>query len=95
MEISSASSSANSALIASLQSQVRTRQPEQDQQARQSQQSQQAQQTQDAQRTQQAQQTRSVDENESASRSRAEAEGNRPTVNTSGQIVGTRVNTTA
>jgi hypothetical protein len=36
-----------------------------------------------------------VDENEAASRARSENEGNRPTVNTSGQVVGTMVNTTA
>ena len=91
MEISSTSS----ALASSLQSQLRTRQPEQGQPAQQSPQTQQPQRTQDAQKAQLAQKSASVDENEAASRSRAEAEKNRPIVNTSGQLTGTKINTTA
>ncbi len=87
MEVGSVSSSLGSAL--NTQAQVRSRQPETEPQPPQTQQSQQSQQ---AQQAQQAQQTR---ENESADQTRAEAEKNRPTVNTSGQVVGTRVNTTA
>ena len=42
-----------------------------------------------------AQPAPAVNEMELAARARAEAENNRPVVNTSGQLVGTRVNTTA
>lgn len=48
-----------------------------------------------AQRAQNARNTPAVDENEAASRTRVEAERNRPTVNTSGQLVGTQINVTA
>lgn len=47
------------------------------------------------QQAQQAQSALSVDEAEAADRARREAERNRPTVNMNGQVVGTRVNTTA
>jgi hypothetical protein len=87
MEVGSVSSSVGSALNA--QAQVRSRQPEPDPQT---QQSQQAQQSQGA---QQAQGSQSSQESEAADRARAEAEKNRPSVNTNGQVVGTRVNTTA
>ena len=43
----------------------------------------------------QAQPVQSVDETEAVDRARNEAERNRPTVNMNGQVVGTRVNTTA
>jgi hypothetical protein len=96
MDVGSISSSSNAALAASVQSQLRARQSEQDQSAQptpQSQQTQQAQQSQQNQGSSQAQGTAPVDERESASR--AQAEASRPTVNTSGQTVGTRINTTA
>ena len=90
MEVSSISSSANSALIAATtansQSQSRVRQTEQDKQTQQPQQTQNAQQTQSS---------RAVDEGEASARARSETETNRPSVNTSGQVVGTQVNTTA
>ncbi len=66
--------------------------------AAQTQQAQQAQQTQQAQQAQQSQQEQKappVDEREALSGARDEAERPRPTVNTNGQTVGTRVNTTA
>lgn len=97
MEIGSVSSSVNSAstYASSAQQQLRTRQQEQDKQTQQTQQAQSAQQTQQASQLQQMQVTPPVDESESAANARAESERNRPTVNTSGQTVGTRINTTA
>jgi hypothetical protein len=99
MDVSSVSSSLNSALItassANSQATLRTRQSEQDSQAQQSAQTQQSAQAQQPSRTQQAQSARPVDANEASARARSEAESNRPSVNTSGQVVGTRVNTTA
>jgi hypothetical protein len=74
---------------------LRTRQSEQDNQAQQSAQTQQSQQAQQPSRAQQAQSARPVDENEASARARSETESNRPSVNTDGQVVGTRVNTTA
>ena len=53
----------------------------------------QAQQTQQSPQNQQVQARRAVNESETAARSQSEQ--NRATVNTSGQVVGTRVNTTA
>ena len=46
-------------------------------------------------RAQQAQARQNSGENRAAAREPSEAERNRPTVNTSGQVVGTRINTTA
>jgi hypothetical protein len=84
MEVGSVSSSVTA--TANAQAQLRARQSEQDQQA------QQALQTQ---RAQQSQRSQPVDESESANRASAEVERTRATVNTSGQVVGTRINTTA
>ncbi|MEI7430054.1 MAG: hypothetical protein WCL27_06325 [Betaproteobacteria bacterium] len=96
MDVSSVSSSVNSTLIAATtantQSQTRTRQTEQDKQAQQSQQTQQSQQ---AETTQKARKSQAVVENEATSNARPETEKSRPSVNTNGQVVGTRVNTTA
>jgi hypothetical protein len=83
MEVSSVSSSINASVAASTQTQMRALQTQQDQQVQQ------------ARSTQQAQGAQSVDESEAAAQARTEAENNRPTVNTSGQVVGTRINTTA
>ena len=85
MDVSSVSSSINSALAASLQSPTRPRAAEQDQQAQQPIQ---------AQSTQQAQGTTATDERQTQ-QAVTEAEKNRPTVNINGQTVGTLVNTTA
>ncbi len=79
MDISALSSSVNAASG----TQVRARPPEQDQQALQ------------ALRAQRAQNAPAADENETAARARAEAESVRPSVNTSGQVVGARINVTA
>jgi flagellar biosynthesis GTPase FlhF len=98
MEVGSVSSSLYSATLAAstqntqAQSQSRARQSEQtaaDQQAQQPQAAQQAVQTE---RTQAAQ---NAPESESTVSAQVEAERNRPTVNTNGQVVGTRINTTA
>ena len=89
MEVASVSSSVNTLIAASAQVQVRAPQPEPVQQAQQSQQSRQAQ------STEQAQNSQSGDVREAADRARAEAERSRPSVNSNGQAVGTRVNTTA
>ena len=80
MEIGSVSSSQLAATSANAQTQVRARQAEQDQQAQQ---------------TQQAQSRQANEGNESSARAQADVERNRPTVNANGQVVGTRVNTTA
>ena len=85
MDVSSVSSSINSALAASLQSPTRPRAAEQDQQAQQPIQ---------AQSTQQAQGTTPTDERQTQ-QAVTEPEKNRPTVNINGQTVGTLVNTTA
>jgi hypothetical protein len=99
MDVSSVSSSLNSTLIAAStansQASLRTRQNEQDSQAQQSTQTQQSRQAEQPSRAQQTQSNRPVDENEASARARSETEANRPSVNTSGQVVGTRVNTTA
>ncbi len=82
MEVGSVSSSVNAAVS----SQLRARPTDQDQQAQKTQQ------------TQQAKNDRSVVDNEAAERARIEAQTNqtnRPSVNTSGQAVGTRINVTA
>ena len=92
MEVGSVSSSLSSALASSLQAQARTRQAEPDQPVKSALSPLQSDQTQS---TQQAQSTQSVDESESAARSRSETESTRPSVNVNGQVVGTRVNTTA
>lgn len=100
MEIGSGSSSINS-LAANALVQTRTRQLEQDQQtqdAQQTQRSQQAEQAQQTQQTEQAQQAQALqaaNDSESVRQAQSETEKNRPTVNTSGQLVGTRINTTA
>jgi len=86
MEISSVSSSVNTLIATSVQPQVRAPQPEPDQQAQQSR---------PAQSTEQAQNSQSDEVREAADRARAEAERSRPSVNSNGQTVGTRVNTTA
>lgn len=67
-------------------------------QTEQSRQTQQATQTQEAQQTQAsqlAQRAATVNESDAASNARLEADRNRPTVNTNGQTVGTRINTVA
>ena len=89
MEVSSVSSSVSTLIAANAQAQVRAPQPEPDRQARQ------AQQSQPAQSTEQAQNNQSGEVREAADRALAEAESNRPSVNSNGQTVGTRVNTTA
>ena len=90
MDVSSVSSSLSSALATNVQ--ARARQLEQDQQVQSAPPPQQSGQTPGAQL---AQANQSVDESESAARSRSETESARPTVNTNGQVVGTRINTTA
>ncbi len=94
MEISSTTSSLYS-VVTERAAQARTRQLEQEQR-------QQAAQTTQTQQTPSSQQsasnvqtTQAVSETEKAAAARQEAEQNRPVVNTSGQLVGTRVNTTA
>lgn len=91
MEISSTTSSLYS-VITERAAQARTRQVEQDQEP-------QAAQAQPAppqpQSANNVQTTQAVSETEKATAARQEAEQNRPVVNTSGQLVGTRVNTTA
>jgi hypothetical protein len=89
MEVASVSSSVSTLIAASAQAQVRAPQPEPDRQAQQTQQSRQAQSTEPAQSSQ------SGDVREAADRARAEAERSQPSVNSNGQTVGTRVNTTA
>ena len=96
MDVSSVSSSSNAALAASLQSPLRNRAAEQDQQALQAQPtplSQPTQSSQQVQGTPEAQQSASSSERQA--QSQAQSEPNRPTVNLNGQTVGTLVNTTA
>ena len=95
MDVSSVSSSVYSAITANSQTQARNSQPEESRSAQQSQQATQAQSSQQTQKADAAQNTPPVNESDSASRAQAESENARPTVNTSGQTVGTRVNTTA
>ena len=99
MDVSSVSSSNNAALAASLQSPLRNRAAEQDQQALQaqptplSQPAPSSQSSQGVQGTPEAQQSASSSERQA--QSQAQSEPNRPTVNLNGQTVGTLVNTTA
>ena len=86
MEVGAVSSTLSSAV--NTQAQTKVRSVEQDQQT------QQAQQTQQLQRERAVQSASSTENGESESRAQAAAES-RPTVNTNGQVVGTRVNTTA
>ena len=94
MEVGSVSSSLYSAtLAASTQNtQARARQSEQTAADQQAQRPQAAQQAVQAERTQPAQ---NAPESESTVSAQVEAERNRPTVNTNGQVDGTRTNTTA
>ncbi len=91
MEISSASSNLYST-INTQTTQARDRQLEQDQAFRQAQQSRASAPQQQA---NEAQPQPPVNEAGQSSSAQAEAERNRPVVNTSGQLVGTRINTTA
>ena len=95
MEINSASSASSgiyAALNANAQAvQARARQPEQDPQQNVQAQAPQAR----PQAANEAQPSQAATEMEMAARARSTAESNRPVVNTSGQLVGTRVNTTA
>lgn len=96
MEVGSVSASVSSALTASIQARVRQSENDAQEQASQAQQSAQPRQAQQSQQSQQsapAQPSPSVDANNAAAR--LESEANRPVVNTNGQLVGTRVNTTA
>jgi hypothetical protein len=79
MEVDAVSSSSSAATT----SQVRARPPEQNQQSQQSQEA------------QKAASDRAQAERAAAESSRAETERNRPSVNTSGQTVGQRINITA
>ena len=96
MEINSASS-ASSGIYAALnpnanaQAVQARRQPEQDPQQNVQAQAPQAR----PQAASEAQPSQAATEMEMAARARTAAENNRPVVNTSGQLVGTRVNTTA
>jgi len=92
MEISSATSSLYS-VATDRAAQARASQAAQDQK----QQTVQTPQAQPAptQSTSNVQTTQAVSETEKAAAARQEAEQNRPVVNTSGQLVGTRINTTA
>jgi len=92
MEISSASSNLYST-INTQTTQARNRQLEQDQASRQAQQAQVS--APQRQQANEAQPQPPVNETGQSSSAQAEAERNRPVVNTSGQLVGTRVNTTA
>ena len=82
MEVDAVSSSNSAAASVP----VRARPPEQNQQSQQSQQSQEA---------QKVASDRAQAERAAAEASRAETERNRPSVNTSGQTVGQRINITA
>jgi hypothetical protein len=96
MEVGSVSASVSSALTASIQARVRQSEndaQEQTSQTQQSAQPRQAQQSLQSQQSAPAQPSPSVDSNNAAAR--LESEANRPVVNTNGQLVGTRVNTTA
>ena len=92
MEISSASSNLYST-INTQTTQARDRQLEQDQAFRQAQQARAS--APQPQQANEARQQPPVNEAAQSSSAQAEAERNRPVVNTSGQLVGTRVNTTA
>ena len=94
MEINSASSASSgiyAALNANAQAAQARRQPEQDPQQNVQAQAPQAR----PQAANEAQPSQAATEMEMAARARSAAESNRPVVNTSGQLVGTRVNTTA
>ena len=99
MEVGSVSSSLYSANLAAsaqnLQAQSRARQTEQTTPDQQAQQSQAAQQASQASQSAGAQPAQNALESESTVSAQVEANRNRPTVNTSGQVVGTRINTTA
>ena len=97
MDVSSVSSSVYSAITANSQTQTRNSLPEGGRSAQQSQQATQTQNSQQAQnqKTVATQSKPPVSESESVNRAQAASENARPTVNTSGQAVGTRVNTTA
>jgi hypothetical protein len=97
MEVGSVSSSLYSATALAtstqnLQAQSRARQAEQ---AAQEQPAQQSPLTQQASQTERTQPAQKAPESESTASAQVEAARNRPTVNTSGQLVGTRINTTA
>lgn len=92
MEISSASANLYST-INTQTTQARNRQFEQDQVSRQAQQAQAS--SPQPQQANEAPQQPPVNEAGQSSSAQAEAERSRPVVNTSGQLVGTRVNTTA
>lgn len=96
MEIGSVSSNLYSVSTAqstqNSQAQLRAREAEQTAPDQQLQQSQAPQQTAQTERTRPAQ---NASESESTVSAQTEAERNRPTVNLNGQLVGTRVNTTA
>jgi hypothetical protein len=91
MEVGSVSSYAS--LAASTQ--VRARPAEQDRQPLQAQQLQQSQQAQQSKSAQALQSARAVTASETTDRARMEAQNNQPSVNTSGQVVGQRINVTA
>lgn len=92
MEISSASSNLYS-MINTQSTQTRNRQLEQEQASRQAQQAQAS--TPQPQQANESQAQPPVNEAGQSASAQSEAERNRPVVNTSGQLVGTRVNTTA
>ncbi len=92
MEISSASSNLYSTINTQL-TQNRNRQLEQDQSSQQATQARAS--GPQPQQANEAQPQPPVNETGQSASVRAEAERNRPVVNTSGQLVGTRVNTTA
>ncbi len=92
MEISSTGSNLYSTINTQL-TQSRNRQLEQDQASRQATQTQAS--GPQPQQANEAQARPPVNETGQATSAQAEAERNRPVVNTSGQLVGTRVNTTA
>lgn len=92
MEVGSLSSSLSGTLAANLQASARPRQTGPDQSVKSFAPTAQPDQAKSA---QQASNTRPVDESESAARARSETEATRPTVNVNGQVVGTRINTTA
>ena len=99
MDVSSVSSSQYSALAASAEAQSRRlpadREPSAPAVSESSRQAEQAQGAEPRPDAEQARRAQSVNESEAAAQARAEAQRARPTVNTNGQTVGTRVNTTA
>ena len=97
MEVGSVSSSLYaSTMAASTQNvQTRTRQPEQTAQTQAPPAQATPQATPQAASTERTQPTSNTSESESAVSAQVEAQRNRPTVNLNGQLVGTRVNTTA